>query len=150
MVEKRVFLIQSSGTMAEHETVTFSDRTYADEVRVHGYYRHETWDNKTRDQDFGKAKEGDYVLQYCTNDVETYPRQIRNIFEVVDVERIEDDIQKALARSRITKEQAERLGKAPHVIRLRTHLVLNKGLELPLIRLVACHEQLRWTRFQHL
>jgi len=134
MAEKRAFLIQSSGEMAKHETVTFSDRTYADEVCTHGYYRHETWDTKTRDEDFGKVRRGDYVLQYCTSDVETYPRQIRNMFEVVDVERIDDDIQKALAKGRITKEQAERLDKAPHVIRLRTHLVLNKGLELPLIR----------------
>jgi predicted RNA-binding protein with PUA-like domain len=134
MADKRIFLIQSSGKPSEHMTVAFSDRTYADEVIKHGYYRHETWDSKARDQDFGKIEVGDYVLHYCTNDVESYPGQIKNIFEVVAIEKIDDDIVKALKRGRINKTDAEQLAKSPHVLKLRLNVTLNKGLELANIR----------------
>jgi len=134
MLDKQVFLIQSSGKTAQHGTVTFQDRTYADEVIKHGYYRHETWDTKTRDQDFGKVKVGDYILHYCTTDVESFPGQIKNIYEVTAVERIEDDIEKALKKKEITEKEAERLTKFPHVLKLLLHITLNKGLELALIR----------------
>lgn len=80
MAEKQVFLIQSSGKAAEHISIAFSDRTYADEVTRHGYYRHEGWDTKTRDQDFGKVKVGNYVLHYCTTDVESFPGCISERF----------------------------------------------------------------------
>ena len=36
-------------------------RAVADEVSTHGYYRNKNWDEKPRDQDFGRVKEGDYV-----------------------------------------------------------------------------------------
>jgi len=134
MSVKQVFLIQSSGKTAEHTAVTFSDRTYADEVIKHGYYRHESWDTKTRDQDFGKVKVGDYVLHYCTTDVESYPGQIKNIYEVVSIGRIDDDIEDALKKGDISKEEAERLAGFPHVLRLRPHTTLNRGVELSLIR----------------
>jgi len=134
MNERQVFLIQSSGKPAEHTTTKFTDRTYADEVLRHGYYRNEAWDTKVRDQDFGKAKVGDYVLHYCTGDVEDSPGQIKNIYEIVAIEGIENDIDKALKNGKITKEQAEQLSKNPHVLRLRLHLTLNRGLELAQIR----------------
>jgi hypothetical protein len=134
MNKKRVFLIQSSGKPAEHRTTTFSDRTYADEVTKHNYYRHESWDIKTRDQDFGKAKVGDYILHYCTNDVESFPGQIKNIYEIIAIEGIDADIEKALDKKKITKEEAEQLKKFPHILRLRLHTILNRGLELAQIR----------------
>jgi len=134
MNKKRVFLIQSSGKTAEHMTTTFSDRTYADEVTKHDYYRHESWDTKARDQDFGKAKVGDYILHYCTGDVESFPGQIKNIYEIVAVEGIESDIETALRKGKITKQEAEQLRKSPHVLRLRLRTTLNKGLELAQIR----------------
>ena len=134
MAEKQVFLIQSSGKAAEHISIAFSDRTYADEVTRHGYYRHEGWDTKTRDQDFGKVNVGDYVLHYCTTDVESFPGQIKNIYEVVAVERIDNDIEKALKKGKITKVEAEQLAKAPHVLKLRLQITLNKELELAVIR----------------
>lgn len=134
MEQKRVFLIQSSGKPAEHITVKFTDRTYADEVSKHGYYRHELWDVKTRDQDFGKARVGDYVLHYCTGDVEDCPAQIKNIYEIVAIEDIEKDIDNAVKNGRITKEQAEQLRKNPHVLKLKLHVTLNRGLELAQIR----------------
>jgi hypothetical protein len=134
MVNEQIFLIQSSGKTAEHMTVTFSDRTYADEVIKHGYYRNESWDVKTRDQDFGKVNVGDLILHYCTNDVESFPGQIKNIYEIVSVERIDDDIEKALKKGKITEAEAKQLAKSAHVLKLRLHTSLNKGLELPLIR----------------
>lgn len=134
MADKRVFLLQNSGKTAEHITVTFSDRTYADESIKHGYYRNEAWDIKPRDQDFGKVRVGDYVLQYCTNDVESYPGQIKNVYEVIAVERIDDDIDRALKKGKITKEEAERLARYPHLLKFRLLMALNKGLELALIR----------------
>jgi len=134
MANKQVFLIQSSGKTAEHASITFKDRTYAEEPIKHGYYRHESWDVKGRDQDFGKVCVGDYVIQYCTNDVETYPGQIRNIYEVVGLDKIDDDVDRALKKGAIDNEEADRLKKKPHIIRLKIHLTLKKGLELSLIR----------------
>lgn len=134
MTDLQVFLIQSSGKTAEHMTVAFSDRTYADEVIKHGYYRHETWDSKARDQDFGKVKVGDHILQYCTNDAEPYPGQIKNIYEIAAIEKIDDDIEKALKKGKINKADAEQLARFPHILRLRLHATLNKGLELANIR----------------
>ena len=134
MTQKEFFLIQSSGKTSEHITVAFSDRTFADEVIKHGYYRHENWENKARDQDFGKVNVGDYVLHYCTNDVEPYPGQIKNIYEVVALEKIDDDIEKALKKGKINKTEAEQLAKLPHVLRLRLHMTLNRGLELAMVR----------------
>lgn len=134
MPEGQVFLIQSSGSPAEHHTFSFPDRTFADEVSRHSYYRHENWHISTRDQDFGRVQAGDYILHYTTGDVESAPRQIKRIYEVVAVERIEEDITRALKESKISKEQAESLSKHPHLLRLKPHLILNRGLELSLIR----------------
>jgi hypothetical protein len=134
VANKQVFLIQSSGKTAEHASATFKDRTYADEAIKHGYYRNDSWDVKGRDQDFGKVGVGDYVIQYCTNDVESNPGQIRNIYEVVALEKIDDDVDKALKKGTIDKEEADQLKKQPHIIRLRLHFALKKGLELSLIR----------------
>lgn len=134
MKEKRVFLIQSSGKPAEHWTTKFTDRTHAEEVARHGYYRNESWDTKARDRDFGKAEVGDYVLHYCTGDVEDSPGQIKNIYEIRAIEGIESDIDKALKSGRITEEEAEQLRKNPHVLRLKLHMTLNRGLELAQIR----------------
>jgi len=67
-------------------------------------------------------------------DVESSPRQTRAIYEVVAVEKIDEDVGRALREGRITKDEAERLTQQPHVLRLRRHLTLNQGLELSLIR----------------
>jgi hypothetical protein len=134
MEQKRVFLIQSSGKPAQHITVEFPDRTYADEVLKHGYYRNELWDVKARDQDFGKCRVGDYVLHYCTGDVEDCTAQIKYIYEIAAVEKIESDIDNALNNGRISKDQADQLRKNPHVLRLKLHVALNRGLELAQIR----------------
>lgn len=134
MSSRKVFLIQSSGKTAEHAGATFKDRTYADEAIKHGYYRNDLWDVKGRDQDFGEVSVGNYVIQYCTNDVESYPGQIRNIYEVIGLEKIDDDVDRALKKGTIDKKEAEQLKKQFHIIRLRIHLTLKKGLELSLIR----------------
>jgi hypothetical protein len=134
MANKQVFLIQSSGKKAEHITVSFPDRAYADEVTKYGYYRHEGWDAKKRDQDFGKVQIGDYFLHYCTHNVDKFPAQIKNIYEVIAIERIDKDIENALEEGRITKTDAEQLTKSPHILKLSLHKALNKGLELALIR----------------
>ena len=62
------------------------------------------------------------------------PGQIRNIYEVVALEKIDDDVDKALKKGTIDKEEADQLKKQPHIIRLRLHFALKKGLELSLIR----------------
>lgn len=134
MPEGQVFLIQSSGSPAEHSIFSFSDRTFADEVMKHLYYRHENWHISSRDRDFGKVKLGDYVLHYCTGDVESNPRQIRNLYEVIGIEKIEEDVSLSLRQGKITKEQAESLIQHPHILRLKLHLSLRRGLELSLIR----------------
>jgi len=134
MEKKGVFLIQSSGKVAQHATITFSDRTYADEVIKHGYYRNETWDIKKRDQDFRKLNIGSHVIQYCTNDVESNPGQIKYIYEVVGLEKIDTDVDKALQKNIISQEEADRLKKEDHIIKLKLHIILKKGLELSLIR----------------
>lgn len=134
MSQRNTFLIQSSGNTAEHITITFADRTYADEVTKHGYYRNEAWDSRTKDQDFGKVKIGDIILHYCTNDVESRPGQIKSIYEVVSVEKIDQDIQKALKKGKITRSEADQLAGAPHLLKLTTHMTLNRGLELSTIR----------------
>lgn len=134
---KRVFLIQSSGKRpAKHLTVTFEDRTNADEVVKFNYYRHEVWERK-KDRDFGEVRVGDYVLHYCTGDVDPDygPSQIKRIYEVIKLEPIPgEDIESALASGRITPEKAEELRTNPHILRLRLLHELKKGLELSLIR----------------
>ena len=135
MEEKQVFLIQQSGKPAEHPTISFPDRTYAEEAIKYRYYRHEYWDVKKRDQDFGRVKVGDYILAYYTGDVEAGPSQIKYIYEVTKIEEIpEEDINNALEQGRISNEEADRLRKAPHILRLKVHQKLKRGLELSLIR----------------
>jgi len=134
MAGRQAFLIQSSGKTAEHVAAIFRDRTYADEVIKHGYYRNDSWDAKKRDQDFGKVSVGDYIIQYCTNDVESYSGQIRNIYEVISLEKIDYDVDRALREGTIDKKTADQLRKQFHIIRLRIHTTLKKGLELSLIR----------------
>jgi hypothetical protein len=134
MASGQVFLIQSSGKTAEHASITFKDRTYADEAIKHGYYRNDLWDVKGRDQDFGKLGVGDRIIQYCTNDVESCPGQIKYIYEVVGLDKIDDDVGKALKKGTIDAKEADQLKKRPHIIRLRIHMTLKKGLELSLIR----------------
>lgn len=134
MEDKRFFLIQSSGKPAQHWIVKFKDRTHADEVSKHLYYRHENWEAKARDLEFGNARPGDYVIQYCTGDVESSPSRIKNIYEVDGLEKIYSDINSALKKGVINKEQANTLRKKPHVIRLRPHISLKRGFELSTIR----------------
>ena len=134
MQDKQVFLIQTSGATAEHETVTFEDRTYADELSQHHYYRNEHWDQGTGDVDFGKAQPGDYVLQYSTGNVETSPRRIAKAYEIVGLDKIEDDIDSALEAGQIDEEKAETLRQQPHILRLKLYKPLNTGLERPLIK----------------
>lgn len=134
MSDRRVFLIQSSGKTADHAGATFKDRTYAEEAIKHGYYRNDLWDVKGRDQDFGKVSVGNYVIQYCTNDVESYPGQIRYIYEVISLDKIGDDVNRALKEGVLDEKEAAQLKKQFHIIRLRVHLILKKGLELSLIR----------------
>jgi hypothetical protein len=136
MEEKHVFLIQQSGKKpAEHLATEFSDRTYADEAIKYGYYRNDMWDVKKRDQDFGKVKVGDYILAYYTGNVEESPNQIRCIYEVTEIEKIPDEeIDRAVGQGRISEDDADRLRKNPHVLRLKVHRKLKRGLELSLIR----------------
>ncbi len=134
MDEKQVFLVQSSGKPASHYTVEFDERTYADEVSKHFYYRHEDWELKKRDVEFGNARPGDLVLHYCTGDVESNPSRIKNIYEVASLEKIENDIDSAIKKGDISEDEAERLKQYPHVMRLRPHISLKRGLELSLVR----------------
>lgn len=132
--QRQVYLIQSNGNPAKHLIVDYEDRTYADELIKHFYYRNESWDKAPSEAAFGDAKPGDYVLQYCTGNVDTYPRQIRFIYEVVGHEGIETDVDLALQAGKIDKELATRLKQFPHVIRLKLHRRLNRGLELSLMK----------------
>lgn len=133
---KQVFLIQESGWKpAQHLTAEFPDRTYAEEAILFGYYRNDDWDIKKRDQDFGKARVGDYVLAYYTGDVEESPSQIRYIYEITGIERIpSEQIQKTLEQGKIKEDDANRLREKPHILRLKVHQMLQRGLELALIR----------------
>lgn len=100
-----------------------------------GYYRNDDWDVKKRDQDFGKARVGDYVLAYYTGDVEESPSQVRYIYEITGIERIPNEqIQKTLEQGKIKEEEANRLREKPHILRLKVHQMLQRGLELALIR----------------
>jgi hypothetical protein len=66
--------------------------------------------------------------------VEDCPAQIKYIYEIAAIEKIESDIDNALENGRISKEQADQLKKNPHVLRLKLHAALNRGLELAQIR----------------
>jgi hypothetical protein len=136
MEGKQVFLIQQSGWKpAEHYTVEFPDRTYAEEAIKYGYYRNEGWDVKSRDLDFGKVRVGDYVLAYYTGDVKESPSQLSYIYEVIQIEKIPDEeIDRAIRQGRISQEEADRLNRKPHILRLKLHRRLRMGLELSLIR----------------
>ena len=131
---KQVFLVQSSGNPANHYTVKFDNRTYADEVSKHSYYRNDDWDLKKRDIEFGNANPGDLLLHYCTSNVKSNPSRIKNIYEVVSLEKIENDIDSAIKRGDISEDEAERLKQHPHVMHLGLHTRLERGLQLSLIR----------------
>jgi len=135
-MERQVFLIQQSGWKpAEHSVVKFEDRTYAEEAIKHGYYRNDYWDVKKRDQDFGKVKISDYILAYYTGDVGESPSQIRYVYEVMKIENIPDwEINKAIEQGKISQEEADQLKKNPHILRVKVHRKLKRGLELSLIR----------------
>lgn len=134
--ERQIFLVQQSGSKpAQHYTAEFADRTYAEEAIVYGYYRNEGWDVKKRDQDFGKAKVGDYVLAYYTGDVEESPSQIVYIYEITAIEKLPtEEVEKAQKLGKISPEDASRLKEKPHILRLKVHYKLKRGLELALIR----------------
>lgn len=134
--EKQVFLIQSSGYKpAEHHVVNFEDRSYAEEVLKHNYYRHEGWHKKVRDQDFGKVRTGDHVLLYCTGNVDESPSQIKFIYEVIALENIpEEELNNAVKEDRITTEEARGFKERPHILRLKLHSKLRRGLELHIVR----------------
>lgn len=136
MEEKQFFLIQQSGWKpAEHSVVEYQDRTYAEEAIKYGYYRNDDWDVKTRDQDFGKVKVGDYVLAYYAADVKESPSQLGYIYEVIKIEKIPDEeIDRAVGQGRISQEDVDRLKKNPHILRLKVHRKLKRGLKLSLIR----------------
>lgn len=135
MEEKRVFLIQQSGKPAKHRIVEFQDRTYAEEALKYRYYRNEDWDIKKREQDFGKVSVSDYILAYYTGDVGESPSQLRCIYQVISIEGLPDEeIQNALAQGKISSDEADRLKKNPHILRLKVHHKLKRGLELALIR----------------
>ena len=135
MEKKRVFLIQQSGKPAEHWTVKFQDRTYAEEAIKYGYYRNDAWDIKKRDQDFGKVVVGDYILAYYTGDVGESPSKIACIYEVTKIESIPDgEIKDALVQGKISSDEAKQLAKNPHILHLKVCLKLKRGLELSLIR----------------
>lgn len=135
MEEKGVFLIQQSGKIAEHYTAEFQDRTYAEEAIKYGYYRNDAWDIKKRDQDFGKIKVGDYILAYYTGDVGESPSRISRIYEVTRIENIPDEeIKNAVTQDKISSNEADQLKKNPHILRLKMHRRLKRGLELSLIR----------------
>jgi hypothetical protein len=122
MEEKRIFLIQQSGKPAEHWTVKFQDRTYAEEAIKYGYYRNDAWDIKKRDQDFGKVVVGDYILAYYTGDVGESPSQILCIYEVTRIESIPDEeIKDALVQGKISSDEAKQLKKNPHILRLKVN-----------------------------
>lgn len=133
--ERNVFLIQKSAAPAEHEHITFEDRTYAGEVLEHKYYMHTSWYKRGRDKDFGKVREGDLTLVYFTGNVERYPKQISHIYEVKKREPIpEDQVEEGLREGRISEERAEELRSKPHVLRLKLHKKLIPGVKLSRIK----------------
>jgi len=135
MEEKSFFLVQQSGKPAEHYTVKFGDRTYAEEAIKHRYYRNDAWDVKKRDQDFGKVKVGDCIIAYYTGDVEQGPRQILFIYEVSGLENLpKQEIEKAASEGRISPNEVNQLKRNHHVLRLKVHRKLKRGMELSLVR----------------
>lgn len=114
------FLVQSTGYPAHHWTRKFEDRTYAEELQKHQYYRHDAWQTGKKDQDFSRVQPGDILLQYCTMNVADGPGRIRDIWEVTTVEPVpKEDLEDALNRGNIEKDQAKELSEPRHVLRLR-------------------------------
>ena len=127
-MEPQVFLVQVTGKKAEHNAVTFDDRTYADEIIRYNYYRHEG-NISGKDQDFTRVKVGDYILVYCGHDVKESPKMLKYIYQVVGKEFIpENEIDEVVKSGKITLEDAEELKRLPRVLRLRLFRTL-KGLE---------------------
>lgn len=131
-----VFLIQKSGKRpAEHLVTTFPDRSYAEETINYKFYRNDSWDIRKRDQDFEKVNLHDYILVYCTGDVEESPKQIKYIYEVINKERVpEREVQIAIKNGKISEEEAKRFQDKDHILQLKPIHVLQRGIELPLIR----------------
>ena len=132
--EKRVFLIQNSGDLASHITVRYTDRTYAQEMFTHKYYRHETWDKGKADTDFGRVRKGDYVIQYCTANVEIAPKQIIIVYEVTGIEKITEDVKRALKKGQITNEEAVAIKSKLRLLRLKNLKHIHPPLSLDKIK----------------
>ncbi|MBM3942253.1 MAG: hypothetical protein FJ316_04910 [SAR202 cluster bacterium] len=140
----RIFLVQSSGKRpAKHFTETFTDRTYADEVAEHHYYRNEAWDIKPRDNDFGKVRPGDYVVHYWTGNVVWNRNAIKHLYEVTELRKIEPrKISSALKSGALSDSLTGKLRNAdlnvvtqnlrrhPHILLLRPHMTLRRRLGL--------------------
>ncbi len=132
---RRYFLVQSSGRRAWHKTEHFEDRTHAEELQVHHYYRHDTWHEKKRDQDFSNVKPSDVVIQYCTMDVADGPGRIRDVWEVTAVESVpNEEVEEAAKEGRVDREWAKELSENPHLLRLRLLERLDGGVPLSTIR----------------
>jgi hypothetical protein len=124
--QKQVFLIQCNGEMAYHKySKELSDRTYSDEVNKYFYYRNDTWNTTDkRDKDFGEIKLHDIIIQYCTRNVANCPSQIKNIYNVIKIESIDED------------------RTYPHIIRLKLDRSLNRGCELSTIQQLVAQGRL--------
>ena len=128
--ERNVFLAQSSGNPSLHRTVHYDDRTFAEELIVHGYYRHDRWDKwEKKDKDFGLARPGDVLVQYCTGTVEQSPGRIRYVYRIESVEKIpEDEVKSAVESGMISEDEATRLLSEPHILRLHKTEELGGGV----------------------
>lgn len=133
--ERKHFLIQSSGKRAAHWTRMFPDRSYAEEPRVHHYYRNDSWQRYKKDRAFGDVQSGDIVLQYCTLGVGDSGGTIREIWEVTGVEPApEKEIKDALKSGKVNEKRAKELRENPHILRLQLSEKLDGGVLLSTIK----------------
>lgn len=154
-ITPRFFLVQGSGKRpAEHFTEVFEDRSYADEVAEHHYYRNEAWDLRTKDRDFGNARAGDYILHYCTGGVRSNPNAIKHIYKIAGTQKVDAQkiragrrsgrisqlLNKSKFRARAsdlsdkTNEVVKNLRKRPHILLLEPHVTLKRRLGLDEIK----------------
>jgi hypothetical protein len=67
--------------------------------------------------------------------VEEGPSQIVYIYEITAIEKLPtEEVEKAQKLGKISAEDASRLKEKPHILRLKVHHKLKRGLELALIR----------------
>ncbi|TET89588.1 MAG: DUF1016 family protein [Methanomassiliicoccales archaeon] len=111
-----VYLVQVSGHRSTHG---LGAERWADEPLKLGLYG--VWRSGQGKKIFRQIQKGDYVLLYCTGNVDEYPNQIRHIYEVVERGGILDEHDKLKER----------------VVWLKTHRLLRRGLERQTIHVMA-------------